>query len=471
MPALTENAKAYQSADKIQPSQKSFTKAETAPTHVQRFRFPQLALWQKIWLLGMLLTGAWFVGAYARFMARLHKSRRLYKKEGKLYLYWVKDLASPCLAGWRHPAIYLPEEFADHPQDVAYAIAHEATHYRHGDLFWAMLRCALLVLHWYHPLVWAAAYCTKVDAEIACDADTVKYLGEEERWQYGRTLIAWTARPGFSGGLVPGSSGYLKERIQMLSKKPKNRPWMLILVACALLFTGACTMTDPPSDNSAKEPATQQTAKNTAGRSDQAASKYIGGETDLMTQEQYLSMMDQVLKNQNNTEDVGFDKLKHQAFAQAKVYDVTQKDGKLEVTMYFDFETFVLFKKEVYAYGPGGCYPVVATLAQNGDQLTLEDVWVPQDGSYFDKSLKEKLSPDVYKKVSADTIRTNMEDYHQTLSKMAEDYFGYPRSKKELAIEENDEYRLYSVEEGTDESGQYYFDTVTQEEGTLGSAE
>ena len=37
---------------------------------------------------------------------------------------------------------------------LRHVLAHEATHYRHGDPLWAVVRGACLVVHWWNPLVW-----------------------------------------------------------------------------------------------------------------------------------------------------------------------------------------------------------------------------------------------------------------------------------------------------------------------------
>ena len=65
-----------------------------------------------------------------------------------------------------------------------HVLAHELTHYRHGDHLWSLLRCVAVTLHWYNPLVWLAAALSRRDAELACDEGTLHRLGEEERTAY-----------------------------------------------------------------------------------------------------------------------------------------------------------------------------------------------------------------------------------------------------------------------------------------------
>lgn len=40
-----------------------------------------------------------------------------------------------------------------------------------------------------NPLVWVAAWFSRLDCELACDEGALKRLGEEERIAYGKTLL------------------------------------------------------------------------------------------------------------------------------------------------------------------------------------------------------------------------------------------------------------------------------------------
>ena len=64
---------------------------------------------------------------------------------------------------------------------MRYILAHENTHYRHGDNLWVVVRAACVCLHWYNPLVWLAACLSRQDGELACDERALEILGEEER--------------------------------------------------------------------------------------------------------------------------------------------------------------------------------------------------------------------------------------------------------------------------------------------------
>ena len=204
-----------------------------------------------VWMVGVVGMAAGFVVSNLRLWGRLRRSRRAYPVEGcPVPVYRADFLASPCLAGVFRPAIYLNREAAEHPERLKYILAHELAHRRHGDNFWALARAACLCLWWFHPLVWAAAVCSKRDCELACDASAVRALGEEERVPYGRTLVEMVAagRPR-AGELLSASTAMtegpkqIKERVVQVSAYRKIRKKAVAAAVCLAMLAGLCTFT------------------------------------------------------------------------------------------------------------------------------------------------------------------------------------------------------------------------------------
>lgn len=110
---------------------------------------------------------------------------------------------------------------------LCHILAHEETHYRHGDHVWSLLRCLALAIHWWNPLVWLAAVLSRRDGELCCDAATLERLGDGQRRAYGETLLSLvTARPGprdllnCSTTMTGGRRG-LQERVQWIARRPR----------------------------------------------------------------------------------------------------------------------------------------------------------------------------------------------------------------------------------------------------------
>ena len=121
--------------------------------------------------------------------------------------------------------------------------------YQHGDHFWAWMRLAALALHWYNPLVWAAAILSKRDAELACDEAVLRWLGAEERHNYGETLLSLSIphvfRPLSLSTSMSESKKSLHERIVFIARSPHMK--LSVLLVLILLCSAAVGITFPGS--------------------------------------------------------------------------------------------------------------------------------------------------------------------------------------------------------------------------------
>lgn len=193
-----------------------------------------------LWLGGILASGGVFVMANVRLSRKLRRSRqRVHNASCPLAVYVTEDLPSPCLYGLWKPSIYLtPPSLADE-QRTTHVIAHELTHYRHGDHIWSLVRVLCLCIHWFNPLVWLAVVLSRQDSELACDEGTLRVLGEKNRLAYGKTLIEMmTASPKpadlfYCATTMTGGKGEITERIKRIAQQP---PMLGITVVAVLLI-------------------------------------------------------------------------------------------------------------------------------------------------------------------------------------------------------------------------------------------
>lgn len=221
------------------------TATVTAPT-VEKTDWAQIA--KTVWLVGAAAVGLVFLAVNLRFGRRLRRSReQLADARARLPVYESGATDTPCLFGVAKPSIYVTPDTRTDAEALRYALAHEQTHYRHGDNLWAVLRGVCLALHWYNPLVWWAAELSRRDAELACDEATIRRLGESERAAYGRTLIRMTCekRPALlvTATMMTDSGKGLKERISLLVKKPRTAAYTAVAVLLIACLSVACTFT------------------------------------------------------------------------------------------------------------------------------------------------------------------------------------------------------------------------------------
>ncbi len=227
------------------------------------------SFWGWVYRTGVCAVGLLLVVLNVRFSLALKRRRRSFRGElpvpCPLEVYIVKDLPSPCLAGLLRPAVYLNRAAVENGR-LDHILTHELTHYRHGDQWWAWLRCVCLAAQWFNPLVWAAAYLSRQDCELACDASAIKSLGEGERLPYGRTLVDMIAAARSPSALfqtattMSGGKRGIRERLALIVRRPR----MTALTVSAVLLIAAlavgCTFggagesggeADPPPENTA----------------------------------------------------------------------------------------------------------------------------------------------------------------------------------------------------------------------------
>lgn len=194
-----------------------------------------------VWLAGSVLVGLWFLITNVRFRLRLRRSRvRFDAPEGcALPVYVTGCVASPCMVGLFRPAVYLTPASAEDPVKLRHVLAHELSHYAHGDHVWSLLRGVCLAVYWWNPLVWLAAVLSRTDCELACDESAVTRLGEAERAAYGHTLLDLAiVRQGPDTLLRAGTSigaGKREMRFRIQALSVKREPITVSVIAAALL--------------------------------------------------------------------------------------------------------------------------------------------------------------------------------------------------------------------------------------------
>lgn len=215
-----------------------------------------------LWLTGMAVFFCAFAWSSLRFAGGLKRSRRkLGNIRGRIPVYAAPGVTSPCLFGLFHPCVYLPENMELSGEQRKYVLAHEYTHYRHGDHIWAFVRSMCVVVHWYNPLVWLAARMSIRDSELACDAGILKMIGKEQNLQYGKALIdiAKKSRKRPSPMEVLGCSTSaaggkeeMKKRIQMIAEQPRTKLSALLALILICASVAGCTFGAPAGGKSGR---------------------------------------------------------------------------------------------------------------------------------------------------------------------------------------------------------------------------
>ena len=282
------------------------TATVTAPT-VEKTDWARIA--KTVWLAGAAALGLVFLAVNLRFGKKLCRSReRVEETDACLPVYESGETDTPCLFGVAKPSIYVTPDTRTEAETLRYALAHEQTHYRHGDNLWAVLRGVCLALHWYNPLVWWAAELSRRDAELACDEATIRRIGESERAAYGRTLIRMTCekRPALlvTATMMTDSGKGLKERISLLVKKPKTAAYTAVAVLLIAGLSVACTFTGGRENAELAEPFGKHYVEEaTVACAPGYMNDPIGGELEVVADRDSDDVRTLLLKRMDNEEE------------------------------------------------------------------------------------------------------------------------------------------------------------------------
>ena len=227
-----------------------------------------------LWLLGAIVVALWLASGNLFFVRSLRKSAVPVDIDSPVPVYASEKAISPCLVGLFRPAVYVAPEVAENKALLHYVMTHELTHYAHRDHIWSAVRCLCLCLHWFNPLVWVAAFCSRRDCELACDEGALRRLGEDQRIPYGKALlevVRETAVPNklkFTATTMAENKRQLLQRMRFIATNPRWSTVAAISMAlvCVLVVgcvaTGAATV--PDMDNLPEPEVTEPTAPTTA---------------------------------------------------------------------------------------------------------------------------------------------------------------------------------------------------------------
>ncbi len=217
-----------------------------------------------LWLIGVLLLGAWHLGGWLRtrnwvglgrpaapelldrvaaIAARLGLRRRL-----RVLITAAIDV--PAVVGWLRPTLLVPVSVLTglSPQQLDLILAHELAHIRRWDPLVAVLQVVAETLLFHQPAVWWISMQIRRERELCCDDVAVSVGGD--RLAYARALLTLEEQRTWLPAVAQGAGGgSLLHRILRLTGGSPMRSTLtpsrlagLTLVLIALTAGAALTL-------------------------------------------------------------------------------------------------------------------------------------------------------------------------------------------------------------------------------------
>ena len=252
-PMLPAEAAGEEAAPAAVPGQ---TGADRGTAFRLDWRSPRL--WLSLWGLGAAGVWLWQTLSYLRFRRALRPALERPGPElcavyaripgRKPPLYVCGALHTPLMFGVLSPRILLPAG----PMEETTAeniLRHELCHYRRFDPLYKCFAVTVLALHWFNPLSWLIRRELDRACELSCDEVLLRQMDRAGRQAYGETLLKMASGSLLPAGVVATTFSTekrdLKERLEQIMHRKKQKGRALIALLCLLLLCGCAGLAGP----------------------------------------------------------------------------------------------------------------------------------------------------------------------------------------------------------------------------------
>lgn len=220
-----------------------------------------MVLWA-VWIAGICGTGIFFLCSAVRILI-LRRSATIVTRETepelmneyefclqksgcsrKIPLYISCEITSPVCYGFFFPKIIIPQDLdiVMPKEELRFIFLHELGHYKRRDSLLNTISCILQIIYWFNPIIWYGFHLMRNMREIACDHYVIKIIGEENRIDYGKTLIRYAEKIQKGTFLSPlsgirSSKRLLKNRITSIARYETYSYSLKVKSFCFILFT------------------------------------------------------------------------------------------------------------------------------------------------------------------------------------------------------------------------------------------
>ena len=388
-PGIAEDKEAVQSVVRFRENtdfQMTMAADESEQAGSLFLGIPLLA-WAALWTLGVVILWCSGMLSAVRLCQQVSCSMKF---QGNVYL--ADHIASPFVLGVLWPRIYLPSNLEEKEQ--AYILLHEKYHIFRRDYLVKILAFSALCLHWFNPFVWLAFVLAGKDMEMSCDEAVMENMDGDIRAEYAKTLLHFTVGKRKAAGMpLAFGEGDVKSRIKNVMNYKKPAAAAGIIGAMICLGGGICFLTNPKSVENMQKP-------------DVLGSHGIFEEKVVYPESGYF------LQNGDGEEDKDED-----GWEEAAIRDAIMEHNQFSYPESAEFAccSFVNLEKKYSAPVDkymfyGWAYYAEYNFLQNGlenvysshvpvalkfqadeDGFTLEEYWVPGEGSAFVSDVRRKF--------------------------------------------------------------------------------
>ena len=368
-----------------------------------------------LWVLGMSMSAIMLLLGNILLNRRVNKALKLEDSTVRLILMKCKRRlqitkkieirlhsrnVSPCIYGIRTPKILVSEEFLQNSSEVIENVfLHELSHYKRKDMLTNYILLMMTAIHWFNPLVYGFFKKIRQEMELATDEIALSRMEEQEKKQYGRTLIDLlqtyeTEKVATKLLCMTDDNKNMERRIRKIKLSTKLKQYKLsILVFTMVMVLGIASMfvLKPTSFASTNE---------------HEKELYKIVKEYLIKQEQQNH--ESIEKKRETTDD------DFQTFIDMKELGIKKEKDETHVYVWAIIQSYYV-QEELTSTGSSMPYKFII---RNNEIVDYE---IPKDGAQYQKTLETIFPEDIREKMQ--NIQTSSDS--QMLEKQAQKYYQY----------------------------------------------
>lgn len=368
-----------------------------------------------LWVLGMSMSAIMLLLGNILLNRRVNQALKLEDSTVRLILMKCKRRlqitkkieirlhsrnVSPCIYGIRTPKILVSEEFLQNSSEVIENVfLHELSHYKRKDMLTNYILLMMTAIHWFNPLVYGFFKKIRQEMELATDEIALSRMEEQEKKQYGRTLIDLlqtyeTEKVATKLLCMTDDNKNMERRIRKIKLSTKLKQYKLsILVFTMVMVLGIASMfvLKPTSFASTNE---------------HEKELYKIVKEYLIKQEQQNH--ESIEKKRETTDD------DFQTFIDMKELGIKKEKDETHVYVWAIIQSYYV-QEELTSTGSSMPYKFII---RNNEIVDYE---IPKDGAQYQKTLETIFPEDIREKMQ--NIQTSSDS--QMLEKQAQKYYQY----------------------------------------------
>jgi len=210
-----------------------------------------------IWAAGVLILLIRRIAAYRSYMRFLKKgnaevsdletlnllaeAQERSKIKRTIGLYRNPMITSPIMTGFVRPLIVIPDKKMT-DGELACIFAHELVHFKYYDMFYKWLVQMTICIHWFNPVVYLLGKEVNKRCELSCDEKVIGALNEQERKDYGDTLLSFLNRgktyqnPFTSITLTEGAEQLIERLGAIMDYRKKSKTIVILTTVLTVLL-------------------------------------------------------------------------------------------------------------------------------------------------------------------------------------------------------------------------------------------